>query len=364
MNTGYWNIYNIHIFLWIAFMLLLSKSKQAWKEEIVNGKVEERCSLIFSMLVFLPVFLIAALGIPRSDTILYIENYKGLPSRWNEIWRMAITSDGPGFIIFSGIIKIVFGSSVTPFRIAIALIHTIPVVYVFRKYSTDYLFSVYLFVASGMHVGWMMNGLRQFIAVVLIFAATPWMLEKKYLRLIIIIILASSFHKTALFMIPVVFLVQGETWNWKTIVFSIIVVGVSFLFSRNAGLFGEIATATGYSTEFVIKGGDNGTNPLRVIVNSIPAILAFLSRDILNEEENKAIDICVNMSIITAGVYLLSMVTSGVLMGRMPIYTSLYNLILLPKVINAYFIENDADIVKLLTVVLYFVYFAVQWKLR
>lgn len=364
MNTGYLNIYNIHIFLWLALMFFLSKSKQACEEELVDGEVVEKYSLSFSVLVFLPVFLMAAFGRPRSDTFLYLASYKDLPSQWNEIWKMVIASDGPGFIAFSGLIKTLFGSDERPFRVAIALVHIIPIILVFRKYSEDYWFSAYLFVASGMHVGWMMNGLRQFMAVTIVFSVTPWMLEKKYIRVILIILLASLFHRTALFMIPIVFIAQGEIWNWKTLAFSAVIVGMSLLFSGNIGLFNSFANTTGYSAEFAIEVGDNGTNPLRVLVNSIPMLLAFTFRDRLREENDGIINMCVNMSIITSGVYLLSMVTSGILTGRMTIYTSLYNLILLPYVIDRCFLENNVYILRVLTIVLYFVYFAVQWQLR
>ena len=46
-----------------------------------------------------------------------------------------------------------------------------------------------------------------------------------------LILLAATFHRTALFMIPVIFIVQGRVWNWKTIVFSIAVVLAAFLFA-------------------------------------------------------------------------------------------------------------------------------------
>lgn len=344
-------------------MYLVSLYVLVQRDEIVNDKLVERYAPAFSVLAFLPVFLMAVFNRPYSDTILYLSSYRALPGTLHEAWNEIAVSDRPGFLIFGVLIKTLFKSNEVPYRAAIGLVHSLPVVFVLRKYADDYLFSLFLFIASGMHVAWMMNGLRQFMAVTLIFATTPWMLEKKYVRIILVILLAASFHRTALIMIPIVFIAQGKTWNWKTIVFSIVLIGASFLFSRNASLFNDFANVTGYSTEFAIQLGDDGTNPLRVIVNSIPAILALLSRDALEEEDNKTINICVNMSVITAGIYLLSMVTSGVLTGRLPIYTSLYNLILLPHVIDSYFVDNNATVVKLLTIALYFAYFAVQWQL-
>lgn len=40
---------------------------------------------------------------------------------------------------------------------------------------------------------------------------------KKYIRCILVILLASTIHQTALIMLPIIFIVQGKPWNKKTI---------------------------------------------------------------------------------------------------------------------------------------------------
>ena len=54
------------------------------------------------------------------------------------------------------------------------------------------------------------------------------------------------------------------------------------------------------------------------------------------------IGVCINMSLITMGLYVLSMFTSGIYIGRMPIYFSLFNYILLPWEIQTFFPENKS----------------------
>ena len=80
----------------------------------------------------------------------------------------------------------------------------------FRKYTPYYIMVVFLFVASTDYLSWMFNGIRQFMAVTIVFSATIFMLKKKYLPLLGVILLASSFHKTALLMIPCVLIAQGN----------------------------------------------------------------------------------------------------------------------------------------------------------
>lgn len=360
MNQHYLKISNIHLFIWLAIMYALSMGMKMQREEMLEDRIVERYLPFYAVLIFLPILLMASLGIPRSDTYLYLINFHALPSSLSAVWEQAIASKQPGFMLLGVCIKQLFGDSETPYRLALALIHSIPIVAVFRKYSDNYLLSVYLFVSLCMHLSWMMNGIRQFIAVTIIFAATPWIIEKKYLQVILVILFASTFHNTALFMIPIVFLVQGEVWNWKTILSSIFFVGATIFFFRNAGIFNDFADSIGYSLDAARDFGDDGAHPIRVLLSSVPMFLAFLSRDQLRDESSKLIDICVNMSVITTGVYLIAMVTSGIMVGRMPIYTELFNMILLPHVIDVYFEGSNAQLIKVVAVILYFISFYVQ----
>lgn len=109
-----------------------------------------------------------------------------------------------------------------------------------------------------------------------------------------------------------------------------------------------------------VVGQDDGTNPLRVAVYAVPTLLAIVRYKIINYRDDTVINICVNMSIISTCLYLISMVTSGIFIGRLPIYFSLYNLILLPWEIRYMFTDRSRPIVLVLCVVLYLVFYYYQ----
>ena len=90
---------------------------------------------------------------------------------------------------------------------------------------------------------------------------------------------------------------------------------------------------------------DDGTNPIRVLVYAVPTILSYIGRKIIWIEDNKLVNLCVNMSIISTGLYVVSMFTSGIFIGRLPIYFSLYNYILLPWEIENLFTERSKKLV-------------------
>lgn len=78
---------------------------------------------------------------------------------------------------------------------------------IIKKYSVDYWFSVFLFITLGVYT-FFFNGLRQGLAMAIFALALPYLLEKRLMPYLIICFLASSFHLTALFMIPFYFLVN------------------------------------------------------------------------------------------------------------------------------------------------------------
>ena len=358
MQTFISQIETTHIFIWTAVMFIASKDvMRTQRQEIVLYETKWRYRPFFAVIIFLPIILMAVFGRERSDIYQYMSTFRLLPSGIRQGWNYFLLSSNKGFTLFGLLIKQFFGSSETAYRMAIALVHSIPIIFVLRKYSENYLFSIYVFIASTMHLAWLMNGLRQFMAVTMIFATTPWIIKKKYIPTVLVILLAATFHRTALVMIPVVFIVQGKVWNWKTILFSFIMVGATYFFAQNAGAFDTVADVAGYSLNVVREGGDDGTNPIRVLVNAIPMVLAFISRRSLRIENDPVINICTNLSVITTGLYLVSMVTSGILMGRMPIYSDLYNLILLPHVIKTCFKGKFQTIVTWGAVGLYLVYY-------
>ncbi|MDO5139723.1 MAG: EpsG family protein, partial [Oscillospiraceae bacterium] len=333
--------------------------EQQKEEETESGTVI-RYTPFFATLVFLPVIIMAVWGPPRSDTYLYLQIYRTLPAKLAEGFRKAFSSKGPAFTMLGIFVKTVFGSNPTIYRLVLALIHAIPVITVFRRYSDDYLLSIFLFLCQGIHLAWMMNGIRQFVAVTIIFAATPWLIEKQYVNVILVILVASTFHRTALFMLLVVFVVQGKAWNMRTLIFIALTIVATLIFSRNGSVFDSILDLAGYSIQAAKEFGDDGANPVRVLITMAPLVLAYFSRDILEEEYDGMLNICVNMCVISTGTMLVATVTSGIMVGRMEIYTSLYSMILLPHLIDVYFVENNKTVVKFIAAILYFILFCVE----
>ena len=178
----------------------------------------------------------------------------------------------------------------------------------------------------------------------------------------ILVVFMSTFHDSVLIFIPIYFIVQGEAWNRRTILFILLTIMAMVFANQFTNIFNDVVENTTYS-ESIHKIGqtDDGTNIIRILVESTPMIIAFIYRKKIKEISTPIIDLCINMSIIGSGIYVISnILSSGVMIGRLPIYFTIYNLILLPWLIQNLFDKNEQRIMYYLMLICYFIFFYYQ----
>lgn len=353
----------ILIIIWIAIMALLARILPIRHRELVCGEETERFDWLFALIVMVPLVWMASQRGNFGDTYAYIGTFRRMPTAFGEIQAYMDRINKDDWFYYSAcLIKVFVTSNERLYLGLIAAFQAISIVVLFRKYSPSYLISVFLFVASTDYIAWMYNGIRQFVAVTIILYATPLMLKKKYLPSFLIILLASQFHKSALLMIPLSVIAQGKAWNWRTLLFMAGALLAVFYVDQFTTLLDDALDNTQYKNVVrdYTEWNDDGTNPIRVLVYSLPAILALIGRRFIWQEGNELINFCANMSIISMGLYLISMVTSGIFLGRLPIYTSLYSYILLPWELDNIFSEETARLLRGAMILLYLGFYYYQ----
>ena len=356
--TNYW---------WLLIWLFGAGGFLAWyfpKHQVISyGAKEERWDTLPAVLLTVPYVIWAAYRQWFGDTELYRSIFLSAPDKISQIVSyLSENTKDQGFSVFIILFKSIFGNSDVCFFMVIAIIQMACIIYFFRKYSCNYWISFFLFIVSTDYLSWMFNGMRQFIATALILFATDFLIKRKYVAMICIILLASTIHGSALIMLPIMFIVQGKAWNQKTIIFMVISMIVIVFIDRFTPLLGEALSDTQYSDMMTneIWTADDGTNIFRVLVYSMPAILSLMAIPYLKKSSNRMIDICVNCSIVTMMIYLLSTVTSGIYIGRLPIYTTLQGYVAVPWLIKNMFVDKSARIINLLMMGAYFCFFYFQ----
>lgn len=231
----------------------------------------------------------------------------------------------------------------------VALIQCVSIALFLYKYSINFTYSVYFFFTTSTFL-WLVNGIRQFLAVAVILFFVDWVKERKTVPFIIVIVIAYFIHSSALLWIPVYFIINFEPWSKKFIILSAIITIALYIYTRTSALEDSEYS---YLNNVEYR---NGVNPIRVLVMAMPSLMAFIRRKEINVDDKPFIKFWINLSVLTTECYLVSMFTSGV-MGRMPIYFQMFNLLLLPWLLKNGFDESMGKSILIASLIGYFAYF-------
>ena len=170
----------ILILLWIGLAALVGKGAQFKRAVLIEGVEEQRYLWLFAFIVFFPIIWMAGHRGYIADTTNYIGGFIHSTGDLSKIGQiLSDNSKDKGFSILVLILRSIIGIDYEVYLLVIALIQSIPLISVLRKYSCSYVLSVFFFVASTDYISWMYNGMRQFIAVTIIFAGATFFFKKK-----------------------------------------------------------------------------------------------------------------------------------------------------------------------------------------
>lgn len=362
----------VFIIFWILFLGILvnSPSMRVYKYH-ENGDVDIRVSWKYMILIVIPISICCAVRGNFADSMAYRYYFEHFSKSISDLIVYMFTGNkGPGYAFVQFIGRYLFGTNSTIFLGFIALIQSVVLVRFYNKYSINIWLSLFVFIASTDYLSWMQNGIRQFLAVTLIIFFSDLLFEKKYLKMVIVILLAATIHTSALIMLPVIFIVQGKAWNKKTVLLIIVTALAVSSLESFSGIVGNLLMDTQYSRSFADwqYSGNDGVNPLRVALYSIPTALSIINIRFIRKDDNEIINVACNMGVVSTVLYIMGMLTSGIYVGRLPIYCSLYsNGILLPWLIKKGFKYDSRKLVKSVMVIGYIVFYYYQshviWRL-
>lgn len=184
------------------------------------------------ILVFVLIILVAISGLRGSsvgtDTNTYIGIFENIPRNF-QIDSMLNHHVEPLYFLLNWWIKFMNGSSLT-LLILTSFIVNFFVIRSILEHSKDKFFSIFLYVGL-YHFYQSFNGIRQYIAVSLVLFSYKYVKSKEFSKFIILILIASGFHITALIFIPFYF-IYNRMISFKTLIGFTILVFI-FIISFN-----------------------------------------------------------------------------------------------------------------------------------
>lgn len=358
--TNYW-----WLLIWLFTGGLLLAYFTPKKTIIINGNKRKCWWFITSIMLVLPYIIWTGFRTDSwGDTYSYRQFFREAPSGLTGLMSFVEdTEKDKGFSAFVVLIKSIIGNSDVVFFIIIALIQILCLLYVYRKYSCNLWLSIFIFVAATDYMSWMHNGMRQFLAVCITTVAIACSLKKKYVLAIILILLASTIHASALIMLPGMFIIKGKAWNKKTLIVLMLALIAILMIDRFTDLMEFLLSDSQYSSAVSTweQDGDDGTSPIRVLVYAVPVILSLLGLKFIRKADDPVVNLSVNAGVCAVGIFAISVVTSGIYVGRLPVYFYILSQgILLPWEIENIFTERSKRIILIATVLCYIVYFYYQ----
>lgn len=355
----YWSMLLWVPLVYIMYSITYKEKHVAKTEYSLQQKTQDKVPVFFAILVF--GYFIFWIGMRKyvADTTQYIWSFESLTTNFSEgFLKINWEGKGPLFWLFALAFKCFISNDFQWWLMAVAVISCGCLMIVIRKHSVDFFFSSFLFIAM-VEFFWLMNGMRQFVCVVFVFLFSDLIKDGKFFKFLILILILSLVHTTVLLMIPIYFVVRAKPWSTKIVVF---IIGIVLIAIFAEPFFNGVESAlsgTEYSGLTSYFDVDDGVHPVRVLFFSLPPAVAFLKRDVLTQyyDDNPILPIAINMSLVSAALYFVGIFTSGILIGRLPIYCELYNLLLIPFLLKTCFSHKELRVVKPVYIAVLLVYF-------
>ncbi|MGG5794598.1 EpsG family protein [Bacillus nitratireducens] len=315
---------------------------------VTNSLIPIKPNQFLILMAALSLILVSGLRNNIGDTYFYMHAYNVTEFNWEHIQN----NKDKGFYIFQMILK---GYTDDPQAMVFitALITNVLIVFTLYKYSRLVEISLYVYITSGMYLV-SMNGIRQYLAAAIIFAATKYIFDGNWKMYILIVLIASTFHQSVLVLIPLYFLIRRRAWSGVTFLLLFLAVLIVVGFNQFTEVLFKAIEDTQYSQYKEFHEG--GANILRVAVDSVPLILAYIGRDRLREIFPES-DYIVNMALL--GTVFMFISTQNWIFARFSIYFGLYQLILIAWVVKL-FTKKDRKLIYYSILVCYFIYFVYE----
>lgn len=233
-----------------------------------------------------------------------------------------------------------------------ALITVLPIMYRIFKDNMNPAFSVVLFLFLGCWHG-SFNLVKQSAAMAILFLGYKSLVNRKFWRWLIFCLIASMFHITALFMIPVYFLIAPKITVYRTSTLILIGVLILVLYEPLFDMMEFLKQGEG-TTGINSSVGSRSVSVLRILVNIAPIAFALAFWK-LYDKNDKRFALLFNMSLFNAIINISSI--SSVYLNRFCTYTNIFNILFIPYLVKP-FKSRTKFLITTLVCVLYFAFWS------
>lgn len=317
--------------LWLLMIVILPLAwiidQRDLKYKLSGSDRKER---LLTWLLILVLGLFCGLRIWGNDTVTYRIMYQQSPLLGDLLANFDVDfAHGPGFYFAISLVK-TLGFSEQDYLMFFSFATVIPYVLFVRRYSVHTTFGVFLMLTTGFYT-FAMAAIKQTLATAICLCAIPLALDKKWIRFLLTVALASLFHPYALIFLIVPFM-MFEPWRGKTILWVMVFVATGFMLDSLIGTVVDITTMMGanYSTEEMMG---EGVNIFRVAVCFVPLGLAVFFGNELFQKADKTVYLMFNLAMVNALIMFVGLFGTANYFARLANYFLPAQVVILPWMI-------------------------------
>lgn len=331
--------------------------------ELVNDhglKKEYSYSKVLGFLFLIPITYISASRTYFIDTIDYMRMYKAVGSDFSAIDFEYFPTVEKGYLYFTCFLNKISSDPQILFIITSIVIYVSFIMFIYKN-CCDVPFALMIFMCQS----WTstMNGMRQFFAAAVTYLAwNYWAYSdkkwKKHIVLILAVLIAMQFHKSAIIVLLVFYMCKGKLFNVKTIIVllgSFVIFMFPFVYDF---LFEVLLSESDYAN---YENVSNGMGLMRFLVGCVPIVLVLINKAMFkyeNDDENDISNWMMNVVIFNFCCSLLSL--KMVYFARLATYFGLFSGVMVPNIINKCFKGKSYLYIKVFAFFLYIIYFLYQ----
>lgn len=338
------------IVLFSMFMAVLSHKHSGY--DYING-VYYRKERLFYTVMSIVMILFVGLRNYYNDTSTYLYGYMhiNIDPGWQENIDWIKIGSNPGFIFVQSALK-ELNVSEQSFLMIFSAFTVGVTIWFYRKYSCNFWITILLFFSISGYT-FHMAAIKQCTAMTFCLLATDRAINKKYVSFVILVLLGSLFHPYALMYLVVPFLFF-RPWSRYTLIVLMIfgLVGVSL-----ESLLGTLLNVTDMLGEHYNAASfmGEGVNPVRLLVVSVPAVLALFVKEQIRENEERDQYMIMNLTMLNAEIMFVALFGTANYFARLANYFVPFQALSIPWILK-HFDRRGKDTMTLLAVSGYSLY--------
>lgn len=361
-------IYSLMFILCVMFAFYAERKRRTIT--LATGEAAVRPSPFFTVLSSIPLIFFAGMRGSVADTGAYIKSFDQMSRDYLEdVFRNLSDNKDVGFKVFTYLVKEIW-DDYTVWLFIIAIFSAFCLWRTFYKYSDSLTLSVFLLFGTT-SFSWFFNGMRQYIAVVGMFAMFPLLIKtgdrKKDTRnciiFVLLTLLLATMHMTALVILPVYFLCRGEILNRIQMGFLLLFIGGSSFITPFVTFLGDIFADTQYGNIVNDIETYQGANIFRLLIVMVPVILGLYRIQYIRKMNDPVFNFAFNMSLLNVCLMIPAVTISGNVFGRFAEYCNTFNLLFYPLIINRLYGGKTRRLLILVLILVYVFWFYYQMKL-